>query len=94
VGYIGDAVVLAVSGTLNAAFTDGFPVIHDVLQRALNAHTLDRRMGETSTSSVANTPAELFEVLDADLAELERRLDAAEAAVPEAPRLPGNDPAT
>lgn len=81
-GFMGDALLKAVDHTLRKARLRGFPVDYDRMQSALAEYaggSFDPV--DPDSEHALRTPAELFEVLDRELRELEKRLDAAEQAV-------------
>jgi restriction system protein len=80
-GYSGQRVVQAVEYTLKWALLDGYPVAYDQLYSALSAHSGGRDRVDPSSPYAINTPGELYGVLDAEVSELERRLDDAEAGL-------------
>lgn len=82
-GFSGTHVINAANHSLNMAFREGFPVSYDRLYGAMAA-TFGRRtlLDEVPAPEArAKTPSELFSIIDAELAELERRLDSAEDAL-------------
>ena len=78
-GYSGENVILAVRETLISAFLDGFPLTYDRLLRSASAWSSRRLDFGTFGAAAIPTPDELFQVLDSEVAELERRLDRAES---------------
>lgn len=82
-GFSGDHVIKAVEHTLYQAIFSGFPIKYDRTEAVL--HVLGGRRGmvrvDPGCEGALSTPAELFRVLDEELGELERRLNAAEGAL-------------
>lgn len=82
VGFSAQVVLDAVLHTLVRATLDGFPIKYDRTFAALLAHSSWGRLPiQPGDKGILNTPTELFGVLDAELSEVERRLNAAEAAL-------------
>jgi hypothetical protein len=82
-GYSGDIVIKAVEGTLQGVRFGGFPVAYDRTWSALNSYGGRRGQPiERLEGIVCETPGKLFDVLDAELRELEGRLSAAGEAAP------------
>lgn len=79
-GYSGDVVIKAVDFTARQALRHGFPIPYDREVAALLSNT-GRRLDAIRMSRTAAlaTPAQLSEVLEGELAELEARLEAGEA---------------
>jgi restriction system protein len=81
-GYSARRVMDAVIHTARRAMSDGFPIRYNQALAALAAFSGGGRVPITpGDENVFRTPTELFRVLDAELSEVERRLDAAEAAL-------------
>ena len=80
-GFMGDVVIKAVDHTVRLALRHGFPVIYDRTMSALMAYGGSRPVLDTDQEGAILGAAELYEVLDAELRELERRLYAAEASL-------------
>jgi hypothetical protein len=81
-GYSARAVMDAVVNTVQRAMFDGFPISYDRNLAALDGFGDRSRVRvQLGDENVLRTPMELFRVLDAELSEVERRLEAAEAAL-------------
>jgi hypothetical protein len=82
-GYSGARVLEAVDYTLKQALSSGFPVAYSPMGAAFAAAGLDFDFGggKIGDAKAIGSPSELFEILHRELAELEQRLTAAEAAV-------------
>jgi hypothetical protein len=81
-GYSGDLVCRAVEHTAQQALFHGFPVVYDRTTTALSAFGgRGRDLGDGPVDGNCKGPCELYDMLDAELSELERRLDAGEAAL-------------
>lgn len=81
-GYSGDVVVRAVDYILGQAMFGGFPIVYDRTLAALSFYGgggLDPV--EPDDPAALHTPSELYDVLDEELSNLERRLDGAEATL-------------
>ncbi|GEM_PF-4761421 len=89
-GYSGDVVIRAVEGTLQEVRSRGFPIAYDRTYRALNSYGGGTRARtDALVGTVCENPSDLFDVLDAEMRQLEARLDASEAelAKPAAPPI-------
>lgn len=81
-GYMGDSVILAVEFTERQATLRGFPIRYERTWAALSARAGSAEdIVNPEDEDAIHDPFELYEVLDAELSELERRLDAAEAVL-------------
>lgn len=81
-GYSGDVVIKAVDHTVRQAIFVGFPIVYNRTMAALSGFaggSLDPV--DPDHEAALHTPSELFEVLDAEINELEQRLDNAEAGL-------------
>lgn len=78
-GYMGDAVIRAVSHTASRALRHGFPVVYDRTVSSLEAFGGRALTVETDQEGAILSPSDLYDVLDAELTELERRLAIAES---------------
>jgi hypothetical protein len=79
-GFSGDTLVKAVEHTLRRALLHGFPLTYHRDWAALAFHgSVDPPPAVVGNLRAIASPTELFTVLDAELRELEERLDAAEA---------------
>ncbi len=79
-GYSGDVVIKAVEGSLQEVRSIGFPIAYDRTWSALSSYGSRRRgRNEAVVGTVCESPSDLFDVLDAELRELEERLDASES---------------
>ncbi len=78
--YSGDLVIKAVEVTLQQVRSRGFPIAYDRTWSALGSYGGSRRApAEATVGTVCENPNDLFDLLDAELRELEARLDASEA---------------
>jgi restriction system protein len=81
-GYSGAVVMRAVEHTIRQAMFSGFPIVYSRMEAALSSYGgRATDLVEPGSEGALNTPSGLFEVLDEELSELERRLQAAEAAL-------------
>jgi hypothetical protein len=80
-GYSGDHVIQAVEFMLQQAMLDRFPIAYDRTLAALSSHGGGWDEVEAGNPNAIATPSKLFEVLNAETTELERKLDAAEKAL-------------
>lgn len=81
-GFSSTGVMDAVFHTAQRAMLDGFPISYNRTLAALSAVSGGGRIPiQPGDENVFRTPTELFRVLDAELSEVEQRLDAAEAAL-------------
>ncbi len=81
-GFSARIVMDAVAHTAQRAMFDGFPISYNQSLAALSAVSDFGRIPiNPDDKNVFNTPMELFSVLDAELSEVELRLDASEAAL-------------
>lgn len=82
IGYSGDMVTRAVGNTLHQAMLSGFPISYDRTVAALSSYGGgNRKSVESGSPNAIETPSALFEVLNAELSELEQRLDEAEGTL-------------
>jgi hypothetical protein len=82
VGFSAQIVLNAVLHTSVRATLDGFPIKYDRTLAALSIYNSRGRLPiQAGDKGILNTPAELFGVLNAELSEVERRLNAAEVAL-------------
>lgn len=81
-GYMGNLVILAVQHTVQQAFHYGFPIMYDRTRAALSAYGGGAGdLAGTIAEGACSGPSELYQILDAELSELENRLGAAEAVL-------------
>lgn len=81
-GYMGDLVIRAVGHTVQQAFHYGFPIMYDRTTAALSAFGGGAGdLAGTIAEGACSGPSELYQILDAELRELETRLGAAEAVL-------------
>ncbi|GAA1256427.1 hypothetical protein GCM10009677_03220 [Sphaerisporangium rubeum] len=81
-GYEGWMIIGAVDAALSAAFRGAFPVTYSQVYGAIaSLGGVVRNWVPQEYDLVANTPVELCVILEPEVAELERRLDVAEAAM-------------
>lgn len=79
-GYSGDVVIKAVEGALQEVRSRGFPMAYDRTWSALNSYGgRGRSQSEALVGTVCENPSDLFDLLDAELRELEARLETGEA---------------
>ena len=94
IGYSGDQVIKAVEYTLHHAMLGGFPISYDRTVAAISSYGGRRSERiEAGSPNAIQTPSALFEVLNAELVELERRLDEAEGALAKRGLPSRNEPA-
>ena len=93
IGYSAELVIRAVEYTLHQAMLRGFPISYDRTLAAALSYGGSRDPVEPGSSNAIATPSALFDVLDADLTEVERRLDEAEEALARRGRSSRNEPA-
>jgi hypothetical protein len=81
-GYSGKMVIEAVESAMQFVRFRGYPITYDRLWSALNFAAGSRDVAPEDVKGIlCETPAELFDVLDAELRELEALLDAGEATL-------------
>jgi len=83
-GYMGDAVIRGVDNTVVQALRHGFPITYERTFAALAAFAGRPEPVDPDAPDAIGTPGQLYEVLNAELTELERLLQSAES---------GHDPA-
>jgi hypothetical protein len=93
IGYSGYDVIAAVDYTVRQAFYRGFPIKYDRTTAALSV--FGGRSGDpvdATEKCAIGEPSALYDVLDAELSELERRLKAAESVLRERSKPSANPP--
>jgi hypothetical protein len=92
-GYSGNQVIRAVENTLHQAMLRGFPIAYDRTVVAVASYAGGIRQSvESGSPHAIETPSALFELLNAELAELERRLDEAEGVLANRGLFGSNEP--
>jgi hypothetical protein len=81
IGYSGHVVITAVNYTLSRALMHGFPVSYDRVEAALSSHGSGLPDPAPGDPGAISSPIELFDILNEELGDLERRLGEAEAAL-------------
>jgi restriction system protein len=82
IGYSGDLVIRAVEYTVHQVMLSGFPISYDrTLAAALSYGGGRRDPVDPGSANAVATPSALFDVLNAELVELEQLLDEAERAL-------------
>lgn len=89
-GFSGNVLIGAVEYAVRQAIFKGFPLTYDRTAAALSSFGGGRDVAvDPDDVGALQTPTALYDILDAELAELERRLDAAERGLqPSPPQAP------
>ena len=84
--YMSCAVFQGVSLTVRQALIAGFPVVYDKFLAVASGATGNMsRLSDVSLGDPIDTPAELYDILDGELSELESRLEVAELSLKDYP---------